>query len=154
MAKEIERKYLIDTEKWNWRGTAVEMVQGYLVILADKVVRVRIAGEKAYITIKGNKQGISRDEFEYSIPVNDAEELLKMCGDLLVEKTRYILEINNKKWEIDVFKGRNEGLIVAEIELDSEAETIDLPEWVISEVSNDERYFNFNLTTSPYSTWL
>jgi adenylate cyclase len=153
MAKEIERKFLIDSEKWGRKGVPVEMVQAYLVILPGIVVRVRIAGDRAYLTIKGKPQGIARDEFEYSIPVDDARELLKMCGELKVEKTRYIHEIDGKKWEIDVFKGENSGLIVAEIELKSEDETIVLPEWVIREVSAEEQYFNFNLAQKPFSTW-
>ena len=153
MAKEIERKYLIDVERWGKRGIPVEMVQVYLAILPDRVIRVRIAGEKAYLTIKGNKHGITRDEFEYSIPADDAKELLKIGGEYRVEKTRYILEIKGKKWEIDVFHGKNDGLIVAEIELGSEDETIELPEWIIREVSDDERYSNYNLALKPYLTW-
>jgi CYTH domain-containing protein len=129
------------------------MVQVYLVILPDKVVRVRIADDKAFLTIKGNLKGITRDEFEYPIPVDDAKELLKMGGEYRVEKTRYIQEIDGKKWEIDVFHGKNSGLVVAEIELRSESEKIELPEWIIREVSSDERYFNFNLATKPYTTW-
>jgi adenylate cyclase len=124
-----------------------------LVILPDKVIRIRIAGLKAFLTIKGNSQGITRDEFEYSIPVDDANELLKMCGGLQVIKTRYIQYIHGKKWEIDVFHDKNEGLIIAEIELESENETIELPEWIIFEVSDDERYFNFNLALKPFSVW-
>jgi adenylate cyclase len=153
MAKEIERKFLIDVEKWERKGTPVEMIQAYLVILPDKIVRVRIAGKRAWLTIKGNTQGITRDEFEYSIPVDDANDLLKMCEDYRVEKTRYIQKIDGKKWEIDIFHGKNEGLIVAEIELDSESEVIDIPNWVSREVSMDEKYFNFNLATNPFSTW-
>jgi adenylate cyclase len=153
MAKEIERKYLIDAEKWGMQGSPVAIVQAYLVILPDKTVRIRKAGEKAFITIKGNKKGITRDEFEYSVPLDDATELLKMCGEFQVEKTRYIQELYGKKWEIDVFHGKNEGLIVAEIELHSEEELIKLPEWVIREVSTEEKYFNFNLATKPFSTW-
>lgn len=153
MAKEIERKFLIDIDKWGRRGIPVEMVQGYLFIHPEKVVRVRISGEKAFLTIKGNRQGIIRDEFEYPIPVNDAKELLKMCGDFLVEKTRYIQHIHEKKWEIDVFHGKNNGLIVAEIELNDENEEVELPEWAVCEVSNDEQYSNFNLAQKPYSTW-
>ena len=153
MAKEIERKYLIDDKKWGWKGTPVEIVQAYLVILPDKIVRVRIAGGKAYLTIKGNTKGIIRDEFEYSIPVDDARELLTMCSDYKVEKTRYILDIKGSVWEIDVFHDKNEGLIVAEIELDSEHKVIELPEWAIQEVSTDEKYFNFNLAIHPFSEW-
>jgi adenylate cyclase len=153
MAKEIERKFLVDAELWGRKGIPVEMVQSYLVAIPGKVIRVRIAGDRAYLTIKGNLEGITRDEFEYSIPVNDALELLKMGGEFRIEKTRYIQQINDKKWEIDVFKGDNSGLIVAEIELESENETIVLPEWVIGEVSSDERYFNFNLAQNPFSKW-
>lgn len=153
MAKEIERKFLIDVEKWGKKGAPVEMIQAYLVILPDKIVRIRIAGEKAFLTIKGNSTGITRDEFEYPIPVDDAGELLKMCDDYRVEKTRYNQHINGKKWEIDVFHGANDGLIVAEIELNSETEDLELPDWILSEVSDDERYFNFNLAVKPFSTW-
>jgi len=153
MAKEIERKFLIDVEKWGKKGAPVEMIQAYLVILPDKIVRIRIAGEKAFLTIKGNSTGITRDEFEYPIPVADAGELLKMCIDHRVEKTRYNQYINGKKWEIDVFHGANDGLIVAEIELNSETEDLELPDWILSEVSDDERYFNFNLAVKPFSTW-
>jgi adenylate cyclase len=153
MAKEIERKYLINVEKWGYKGTPVEMLQAYLVIQPDKVVRVRIAGDMAFLTIKGNLKGITRDEFEYPIPVDDAKELLKMGGEYRVEKTRYIQEIDGRKWEIDVFSGKNSGLIIAEIELNSESEIVELPEWIIREVSSDERYFNFNLAHKPYLTW-
>jgi len=153
MAKEIERKFLFDPKQWDWKGTPVEMVQAYLVIMPDKIVRVRIAGKNASLTIKGNLSGITRDEFEYEIPVNDARELLKMCQYPPVEKTRYISEIDNMTWEIDVFHGANEGLFVAEIELDSEEEEIKIPNWIISEVSTDEQYYNFNLAINPYSTW-
>jgi len=153
MAKEIERKFLIDVEKWGKQGAPVEMVQAYLVILPDKIVRVRMAGEKAFLTIKGNTSGITRDEFEYPIPVADARELLEMCGGLKVEKTRYIYTFKGKKWEIDVFHGRNEGLVVAEIELESADEPIVYPDWVVCEVSEDEKYYNFNLAIKPYSVW-
>jgi len=153
MAKEIERKFLIDVEKWGRRGTPVEMVQAYLAILPDKIVRIRISGEKAHLTIKGNTQGITRDEYEYQIPIEDAYELLKMGCDYRVEKTRYIQFINKKKWEIDVFHGANEGLTVAEIELEDENEMVELPEWISCEVSTDERYYNFNLATKPFSSW-
>jgi adenylate cyclase len=153
MAKEIERKFLIDVDRWGREGSPVEMVQGYLVILPDKIVRVRIAGANAFLTIKGNARGITRDEFEYAIPVDDALELLKMCEGRNVEKTRYIYFFEGGKWEIDVFHGRNEGLVVAEIELESADMPIDLPVWVVREVSEDERYYNFNLAIKPYSAW-
>jgi len=153
MAKEIERKFLIDTNRWNWRGIPIEMVQAYLVIQPDKIVRVRIAGDNAFLTIKGNQTGITRDEFEYEIPVDDARELLKMCIYNPVEKTRYIYEIEGKIWEIDVFHGKNQGLYVAEIELEFDDELVKLPNWVTEEVSTDEKYYNFNLSINPFSTW-
>jgi adenylate cyclase len=153
MAKEIERKFLIDINKWDWSGTPVEMVQAYLVIQPDKIVRVRIAADKAFLTIKGNQSGITRDEFEYEIPVVDAQELLKMCLYNPVEKTRYVSEIEGKIWEIDIFKGMNNGLFVAEIELDSEEEEVNLPHWITEEVSSNEKYYNFNLSVNPFSTW-
>jgi adenylate cyclase len=153
MAKEIERKFLIDINRWDGSGTPIEMVQAYLVIQPDKIVRVRIANDKAYLTIKGNLQGITRDEFEYEIPVGDAREMLKMCLYTPVEKTRYVSTIEGKTWEIDIFHGKNEGLFVAEIELDSEEEEVALPDWILTEVSTDERYYNFMLSINPYSTW-
>lgn len=153
MAKEIERKFLIDINRWDGSGTPIEMVQAYLVIQPDKIVRVRIANDKAYLTIKGNLQGITRDEFEYEIPVDDAREMLKMCLYTPVEKTRYVSTIEGKTWEIDIFHGKNEGLFVAEIELDSEEEEVALPDWILTEVSTDERYYNFMLSINPYSTW-
>ena len=153
MAKEIERKFLIDTEKWGWKGTPVTMIQAYLAVLPDKVVRVRIAGDYAFLTIKGNRHGISRDEFEYSIPLNDALELLKICEYNPVEKTRYTFDFAGKKWEIDVFHGKNSGLIVAEVELQSASEEIILPGWIMKEVSDEEKYYNFNLAMHPFSEW-
>lgn len=153
MAKEIERKFIIDPKKWDKKGTPVAITQAYLAIDNDKIVRIRIAGEKAYITIKGKQTGITRDEFEYPIPVADARQMLGLCMYNSVEKTRYITEIDHKTWEIDVFHGKNEGLYIAEIELHSENELVNLPDWIVAEVSTDERYFNFNLSINPYCTW-
>jgi len=153
MAKEIERKFLIDQNKWNWEGTTYEIVQAYLVILHDKIVRVRIAGKNAFLTIKGKLNGITRDEFEYPIPIEDARELMILCEYNKIEKIRYIQIINDKKWEIDVFNGKNKGLIVAEIELESEDEEIIYPEWIVKEISDDDRYYNFNLAMIPFSKW-
>lgn len=153
MAKEIERKFVIDPEKWDWKGTPIGMTQAYLAIMDDKIVRIRIAGENAFITIKGNLKGITRNEYEYAIPVEDAREMLTMCQYTPVEKTRYITELEGKIWEIDVFHGSNKGLFVAEIELEYEDEEFKLPDWIIEEVSVDERYYNFNLAINPWSTW-
>lgn len=153
MGKEIERKFLVDLNQWDFKGTPVQMKQAYLFIEDDKVVRVRIAGEKAFLTIKGNRDGISRDEFEYQIPVSDATQLMKMAVGASIEKTRYLLKIGDHTWEIDVFEGENSGLIIAEIELEFEDEPFEKPNWILDEVSTDSRYFNFNLTKLPYSKW-
>lgn len=153
MAKEIERKFLIDTEKWNKKGKPVKMEQAYLMIDGHKVVRVRIAGEQAFLTIKGNLSGITRDEFEYEIPVDDAVQMMNLRTGAIVEKTRYIYEFRGKTWEIDVFEGENSGLIVAEIELENENESFEKPEWLLDEVSTDDRYYNFSLSKNPFSKW-
>lgn len=117
-------------------------------------MRVRIAGSKAYLTIKGAVTGIVRHEYEYSVPLNEANEMLdKLCRPPLIEKTRYEIEYGGKTWEVDVFSGDNEGLVVAEIELESETQVVELPPWVGEEVSHDQRYFNFNLVQHPYKNW-
>ena len=153
MAKEIERKFLIDAEKWAKQGNPVEMCQGYLAINGDKIIRVRIAGNNAFITIKGNLQGISRDEFEYEIPVDDARQLMNLCEGNPVEKTRYNYLFAGKMWEIDLFHGANNGLIVAEIELNSEDEPFEKPSWIGEEVSTESKYYNFNLSQNPFTNW-
>lgn len=153
MAKEIERKFLVDLSKWNKTGRAIKMEQGYLTIESRKVVRVRVAGKKAYLTIKGNHVGITRDEFEYEIPLNDAKQLLKMCVGNTIQKTRFMEKIGGKLWEVDVFEGVNKGLVVAEIELENEDEEFIKPIWLLDEVSTDMRYSNNNLSKLPYSEW-
>ncbi len=153
MAKEIERKFLIDVRLWGLQGTPVKIEQAYLSVDDKKIIRIRIAGDCAYITIKGNKSGISRDEFEYSVPVEDAEQLMLYSVGYEVSKTRYMLFINGDKWEIDVFHGLNDGLVVAEIELQSEDQLFEKPEWIKEEVSDDGRYYNFNLSKLPFSMW-
>ncbi|EHQ29210.1 CYTH domain-containing protein [Mucilaginibacter paludis] len=155
MGVEIERKFLVNHGKWNQlnkpAGTAFR--QGYMVKEADKTVRVRVAGNQAYITIKGKSKGISRSEYEYEIPVDDAGELLSAFCEAVIYKTRYCITFAGKLWEIDVFDRDNEGLIMAEIELDDEAETFDLPDWVETEVTGDDRYYNSNLSINPYKNW-
>lgn len=153
MAKEIERKFLVDLKKWDKNGIAIKMEQGYLAIEDKKVVRVRVAGNHSYLTIKGNLKGITRDEFEYEIPLNDAKQMLEMCIGNTIQKTRYVEEINGKVWEVDVFEGLNIGLVVAEIELYSEDEVFLKPDWILDEVSSDVRYYNFNLSQKPFSKW-
>lgn len=129
------------------------MVQGYLCHDAERTIRVRKEGERAVITIKGSTVGISRAEFEYEIPLDEAEELLKMAVSPVVRKTRYYHRTDKHIWEIDVFEGENKGLIVAEIELSSEDEEFEEPEWIGTEVSHEGRYSNSALAQLPYSQW-
>ncbi|MGB0993196.1 MAG: CYTH domain-containing protein [Akkermansiaceae bacterium] len=151
MAIEIERKFLVVGEFP--REECVEMVQGYLCREIERTVRVRIEGRRAVITVKGRGSGISRPEFEYEVPVEDAREMLQLADGPLVEKTRYYHRVGNHTWEIDVFKGENVGLIVAEIELQSEDEAFESPSWLGAEVSGDGRYANSSLSKLPFSKW-
>jgi len=154
MGKEIERKYLVKKEAWKPSVKGLEIRQGYLSSIKERVVRVRTKGPKAFITVKGITKGISRSEFEYEIPTEDANLMLtNLCEQPLVEKTRYLEEYKGHTWEIDEFFGANDGLIVAEVELKSADEKIDLPDWVSEDVSSDPRYFNSNLIANPYSKW-
>ncbi len=154
MAKEIERKYLVKLDTWKPQGAGIHFKQGYLNSQKERVVRVRIEGTKAKLTIKGLTTGVTRSEFEYSIPVDDAALLLdNLCEQPLIDKHRHKEEHHGKTWEIDVFHGLNEGLVVAEIELVSEDEKIVLPDWVAEEVSSDPRYFNSNLLKHPFQSW-
>lgn len=155
MGVEIERKFLVDSAKWKAfnkpEGKAYQ--QGYLVNEKEKTVRIRIAGDQAFITIKGATSGFTRKEYEYEIPVTDAEELLKDFKLTGTSKTRYRINVAGKVWEVDVFGGKNEGLIVAEIELKNESETFEKPDWLAEEVTHDPRYYNSNLAVNPYFVW-
>jgi CYTH domain-containing protein len=154
MAKEIERKFLIKSGVWKPVTPGLTYRQGYLSSVNERVVRVRVAGDKAFLTIKGITQSLSRLEFEYPIPMADAVVMLdQLCEPPLIEKTRYRETVGGHIWEIDVFHGHNDGLIVAEIELSSETDTFDRPQWVGEEVSNDPRYFNNNLAVNPFKVW-
>ncbi|RIJ47533.1 CYTH domain-containing protein [Maribellus luteus] len=150
---EIERKFLVDNNKWKPSVAGEKIRQGYLSTDKERVVRVRTKGDKAFLTIKGKMQGITRTEFEYEIPVNDALALLKMCLNYPIEKTRYKELHFGKWWEIDVFEGENEGLLLAEIELQHENEQVQLPGWVGEEVTQDLRYYNSYMSQTPYSAW-
>jgi len=150
---EIERKFLINPELWQPSVNGVEIKQGYLSVDPERVVRVRVTGEKAFLTIKGKPVGIVRTELEYEIPQNEAKVLLKLCLDFPVEKIRFKEKIGELVWEIDIFKGENEGLIMAEVELADENQNVDLPDWVGDEVSSDSRYYNAWLSQNPYSKW-
>jgi adenylate cyclase len=154
MPQEIEHKYLLRPDAWKPKGPGVLYRQGYLSSLKEREVRVRIAGEEAYLTVKGPAQGLSRLEFEYMIPLSDAQTLLDvLCEHPLIEKTRYRETFGGKLWEIDIFHGDNGGLCVAEVEVSSESEEIELPPWVGTEVSNDPRYKNSNLAKNPHGNW-
>lgn len=154
MGKEIERKFLLKDS--GWRGLAGGRLyrQGYLSTVIERAVRVRTIGDHAYLTIKGVSTGITRLEFEYEIPLADANSMLdNLCEKPLIEKTRYVIPYEDFTWEVDEFHGENAGLIVAEVELENECQEFRLPPWVGEEVSDDPRYFNANLVEHPYTTW-
>jgi CYTH domain-containing protein len=152
MAKEIERKFLVKEGTWrNEKGT--EYRQGYLNSAKERIVRVRTIDDKGYLTIKGITVGASRTEFEYQIPRQDADQLLDLCEKPLIEKIRYQVVEGDFVWEIDEFLGENRGLIVAEVELESEDQAFSKPDWVGKEVTGDPRYFNSNLIKNPYTMW-
>lgn len=153
MAVEIERKFLVRRELWKPQGDGIVIRQGYLCTEAERTVRVRIWGDHAYLTVKGKNSGIRRLEFEYEIPFSDGEALLELCEQPVLSKCRYLERHVDKSWEIDVFAGCNEGLILAEVELSSETEDLVLPCWVEREVSGDTRYYNSNLSRHPYTLW-
>ena len=152
MGVEIERKFLV-REDFHPDAAGTPIAQGYLSRDPARTVRVRIAGERAYLTIKGKNVGAARAEFEYEIPAADAEELLALCDEPLVEKTRYVENYAGHVWEVDVFHGANEGLIVAEIELTSETEMFALPAWAGADVTGLKRYYNAALIAHPYRLW-
>jgi len=154
MAQEIERKFLVRKDAWTPRDDGTPFKQGYLSTQKERVVRVRIEGHKAKLTIKGPTTGISRSEFEYPIPMEDAATLLdQLCEHPLIDKHRHLEQFGGHLWEIDVFHGENDGLIVAEVELASADEALTLPPWAGEDVSADPRYFNSNLLKHPFKTW-
>ncbi len=154
MGVEIERKYLVVGDAWRAQVvSSTRIVQGYLA-RGEVTVRARIRGDRAYLTIKGRSQGIARSEFEYEIPVPDAEAMLtELAEGPVVEKTRHLIDVGGHTWELDVFAGANEGLVMAEIELSDADEQFDLPQWAGEEVSDDPRYYNVNLAREPFSQW-
>jgi len=154
MAKEIERKFLVKGDSWRQQAEGKHISQAYLARGKDCVFRVRAYDDRAVLTIKGRRQGISGDEFEYEIPLPDARIMIKNYSEYnVVEKIRYLLKHDGHIWEIDEFLGENQGLTVAEIELSSESEKFTLPVWAGEEVSLDERYTNLNLAKTPYKQW-
>jgi CYTH domain-containing protein len=152
MPVEIERKFLVKGDDWK-RDNGMHIVQGYLNHDRERTVRVRISGAKAFLTIKGISTGATRAEFEYEIPVVDAEQLLQLCEGPLIEKTRHEVACAGMTWEVDEFQGANEGLVVAEIELETAGQTFVKPPWVGPEVTADARYFNSSLAVRPYASW-
>jgi len=156
MGKEIERKFLIDQQKWDNLNKPEGKLfrQGYLLADKAKTIRVRATETKGFLTIKGQTIGATRLEYEYEIPVTEATELLDNFAVSELSKTRYEIKFNDKLWEVDVFSGDNLGLIVAEIELESEDETFDLPDWIGKEVTEEAKYYNSNLTVKPFKDWV
>ena len=155
MGIEIERKFLVKGDRWRSLGTGEFYRQGYLATAqAGATVRVRVAGDRGYITVKGTTVGSRRAEFEYQIPVSDAQEMLDtLCHQPLIEKTRYKIPLGSLIWEVDEFAGANAGLIVAEVELQDPQQAIELPDWIGLEVTEDARYFNAYLAQVPFSQW-
>ena len=156
MPTEIEHKYLVNTAEWSRvlpeKSTVIK--QGYIYSAPDKTLRIRTTGDKGFITIKGKTVGASRPEFEYEIPITDAQELLTSFCSQLIEKTRHLITYDHKTWEVDVFEGLNAGLIIAEIELEQEQELYQLPIWVGQDVTFDVKYTNAQLAQNPYCDWI
>ncbi|MCX7085622.1 MAG: CYTH domain-containing protein [Methylococcales bacterium] len=155
MAIEIEHKFLLKDESWREKvKKAIIFKQGYLSSIPTTSIRVRISDEQAWLNIKSATIGNKRMEFEYEIPLTDANQIIELlCKKPIIEKTRHYVEHENKTWEIDEFHGENQGLIVAEIELDSETQPFTIPEWIGQEVTQDIRYYNNNLAVNPYNSW-
>lgn len=155
MATEIERKFLVEGDFSEKIFVSHRIVQGYICSEPGRTVRIRIRGEEGFITIKGpsDEKGLSRYEFEQRISLPDAEELLKLCEPGIIDKVRHLVHVGKNTWEVDVFHGENEGLVIAEIELFSEDEPFSTPEWLGKEVSGDRRYYNSMLAKLPYNKW-
>jgi CYTH domain-containing protein len=155
MGKEIERKYLVNHENWQKVKKPLGQTyrQGYLLTDPTKTIRVRLTETSGFLTIKGISTGATRQEYEYKIPIPDAKELLDNFSVSELSKIRYKIPSENKVWEVDEFLGDNTGLIIAEIELESEEEDFNCPDWIDKEVTGDEKYYNSNLTITPYKKW-
>ncbi len=154
MPYEIERKFLVTNDSWNKLTTGIRYRQAYLSRTPERTVRVRVADGQGFLTIKGINAGARRVEFEYEIPLGDATVMIDtLCVAPVLEKDRYTLEYAGFRWEIDVFLGENQGLVVAEIELEQEEQYFSRPHWLGREVTGDARYYNSNLGVHPYSQW-
>lgn len=154
MAKEIERKFLVNGTEFKNLAKGTSYRQGYLSTVKERTVRVRTIDDKGYLTIKGITVGATRVEYEYEIPASEADDMLSnLCEKPLIEKNRYKIPFAGLTWEIDEFFGDNDGLIVAEVELESEEQKFEKPAWIGEEVTSDPRYFNSNLTKNPFKNW-
>ena len=154
MGLEIERKFLLKDDTWKAEAdNGLEIKQGYLSSVIERTVRVRVIGEKGMLTVKGKNHNLTRNEFEYEIPFNEAILLLDLCETPIIEKKRYLVKRDSLVWEIDIFEGENEGLKVAEVELDSETQSFKLPDWLGNEVSQESKYFNSALIANPFKNW-
>ena len=155
MAQEIERKFLVRGEFKSSAYASERIAQGYLSSLPERTVRVRMKGDKGFLTIKGiaDEAGVSRYEWEKEISVNEARELMKLCEPGMIDKIRYLVKCGAHVFEVDEFHGENEGLVLAEVELQSVAEHFDRPEWLGEEVTGDKRYYNAMLSKQPYTQW-
>ena len=154
MPKEIERKFLVKNDGWRGKSVGKRYRQGYLSTVKERTVRVRTVDDKGFLTVKGLSVGAARSEYEYEIPVADANEMLdRLCERPLIEKMRYRIPSAGVVWEVDEFAGENRGLIVAEVELESEDQQVAFPDWIGHEVTDDPRYFNANLVAHPFSRW-
>ncbi|MGN0196237.1 MAG: CYTH domain-containing protein [Candidatus Cryptobacteroides sp.] len=155
MGQEIEKKFLVAGEFKSSAKKATRITQGYLSSVPERTVRVRVKGEKGFITVKGigNDSGASRFEWEKEIPVDEVKELLKICEPGVIDKTRYLVDCGNHTFEVDEFYGDNEGLVVAEVELSDENEEFSRPEWLGEEVTGDKKYYNSMLMKNPYKNW-
>ena len=154
MATEIERKFLVTDSSWKKNVRAQRCRQGYICLGSGTTVRVRVMDDQGYLTVKGRGTGIARNEYEYTIPLDDAEEMLEsICEKPLIEKNRYRIKHEGMVWEVDEFFGGNKGLIIAEIELERDDQMFSLPAWVGSEVTGDPRFYNVFLVRQPFSKW-
>lgn len=155
MAVEIERKFLVASDAWRaLAGSADGLRQIYIANTDNASVRVRIIDDKeARLTIKSSTMGLSRAEFEYTIPIADASQLMLLGQGTPIEKVRYSVSVNDLVWEVDVFEGANAGLVLAEVEIDHEDQDVEIPDWIGAEVTGDPKYYNSNLTFAPFSTW-
>jgi len=154
MPKEIERKFLVNPNFIKQLNNGIQISQGYIQTVDKTAVRARVKGERAFLTIKGESKGMTCSEFEYEIPVQDANDMIEeLCSGHTVDKMRYEINHEEHLWEVDVFYGENEGLVVAEVELLSETENVVIPKWITEEVTGQAKYFNSALLVNPYSQW-